>query len=74
MNCPKPNCGGLLAVTHTYSAGPHGKVQRMQCCSCLKVVTAQTIIVDADPKRGQGAKALARKLSNEKRPDDQGVC
>lgn len=60
MICPK--CGNQMEITHTFTAGEHAKTQRLECKKCNMVGTAQTILVNVNPDRGEGAKALADKL------------
>lgn len=61
MKCPK--CGSKdIYVINTYSAGSAGKTQRCQCKGCGAVLVTSTVIVEVDPPRGKGAKALAREL------------
>lgn len=61
MICPKCHQADLL-VTHTYSSGGAlGKFQRLACPQCKTVATAQTLLVNTNPKKGHGAAALAKK-------------
>ncbi len=60
MICPK--CGKSdLRVTHTYKT-PAGQVQRSVCSSCRVVLSVQSVIVAVDPRYGQGAAAIARRM------------
>ena len=60
MNCP--SCKhGVLKVTHSYATSG-GQTQRRECENCLTVATSTVMLVNVDPVRGQGAKALAKRL------------
>ena len=63
-----PNCKSRMKVTHTYVAGTAGKTQRLSCDECGMVGTAATVFVNFDPGQGEGAKAIADKISKEKTP------
>ncbi len=57
-----PNCKRLMKITHTYLATASGKTQRLECEHCLTTATAVVVfaIVEVNPERGRGAKALAK--------------
>ena len=60
MKCP--SCKrGTLKVTHSYATSG-GQTQRRECENCLTVATSTVLLVNIDPSRGQGAKALATRL------------
>lgn len=61
MRCPK--CQNRLMTTHTVHVG-NVKLQRLKCSNrkCAAVVTAQTVIVEINPKHGNGIDGLVRKL------------
>jgi hypothetical protein len=61
MNCPV--CNSETKVKHTYTCN-NGKVQRLECLNktCAKIIVAQVLIVEIDPPRGRGAKAIAKAL------------
>ncbi len=61
MMCPV--CGDKLRVTNSYSTRA-GKTQRLECESCLTVATSVIVLANINPLRGQGARALARRLKN----------
>ena len=63
MECPR--CNQPMRVTHSYSAGRTGRTQRQVCEACGKVVTVVARIAHEDPKRGQGAAAVAKKLAED---------
>jgi uncharacterized Zn finger protein len=60
MECER--CEGKLKVTHSYRT-PEGRTQRLECPECLLVHTAAVVLVNVDPKRGEGALALSKKLA-----------
>ena len=58
MKCLK--CQANIKVTNTYII-PEGSVHRCVCPDCDTVYTAETLISCTDPKRGEGAMAIAKK-------------
>jgi transcriptional regulator NrdR family protein len=64
VNCPAKDCDGELRVTNTYRAGERGLTQRRQCLKCGIVATTQTVVIFVDPKPGQGASAVARRMKD----------
>lgn len=66
MKCP--GCNERMFCTNSYRV-PGGVTQRLECKTkgCRKVAAAvtQTVIVSVDPKKGEGAAALAKKLRRE---------
>ena len=62
MDCPKCKTG-VMEVTNTYSCGERGMMQRLVCNQCSAVGTAQNSLINVDPKRGEGAFALAKKVN-----------
>lgn len=66
MICTKPGCGGKIQTTHTFDAGVHGMTRRSMCPRCKRSYTLIVTIVVTEPKAGQGAFALAKKLRNGK--------
>lgn len=62
MKCPR--CDAPMSVTHSYS-NPSSRTQRLECPKCLLVVTTATVIVEVDPPRGKGARALAKRLAQQ---------
>ena len=62
MNCPK--CDKKLKVTHRYTAGSNAGTQRLQCSdsTCNTVVTCTVLMENIDPRYGEGAAALAKKI------------
>lgn len=53
-----------MHVTHSYSI-EQGRTHRRECESCHLVVTTQTVVVFVDPKYGEGAAALAKRLNGQ---------
>lgn len=64
MRCPCCK-KGTVGVSHSYRT-PTGIIQRRECDKCMTVVTSTVVIVNIDPPRGQGARALA-KLAQKRR-------
>lgn len=60
MNCQ--SCDTKLKVVNTYSV-PGGKTQRLECPACFTVYTAAVVLLNVDPKKGDGASALAKRLT-----------
>lgn len=58
MNCP--SCNEPMKVTHTYRV-PGGTTHSLECACGLKAVS-ETVIVEVDPRYGNGAAARARRL------------
>lgn len=58
-----PYCGTRIKITHTYSAGRHGRVQSGWCKKCKKRFTITSVILDSD--RHGGAYKVAKKLARE---------
>lgn len=54
-------CGGRVMVLHTYRAGK-SKLQDAACEACHVRKTLLTAEVASDPKYGEGAFAVAKKL------------
>lgn len=63
-----PNCGNKMRVTNTYSVGDSGKTQRLFCDKCYTVATTVTIVVNVDPRYGEGAAMLAKRIREGERP------
>ena len=61
MNCK--SCGGKLKVKNSYRT-PNGKTQRLECECCYCVHTAAVLLINSDPERGEGAAALAKRITN----------
>lgn len=61
MICTKEGCEGKLRVTNTYSQAT-SKFQRAVCVTCKRVHVVQCI-VEPVVRKGDGAKARARKAS-----------
>lgn len=59
MNCTR--CDGNLNLTHTFKT-PSGRTQRWECEDCYLVHTVASILINVDPKQGQGAYAQAQRL------------
>ena len=77
--CPKENCDGKLVVTQTYATEEQGSFQRAYCSKCLVSVTLQTVctVLYVDPKRGEGAYAMAKRAGEGSRnphrsPEEEG--
>jgi len=68
MECPKCKTG-VMEVTHTYNCGERGTMQRLVCNKCDTVGTAQNVLINIDPKRGEGAFAIAKKVNKKKTPE-----
>ena len=62
MRCPK--CDTRLVVTHTYAAGDAGKTSTAKCQNCGLVATIVSTIQAINPKRGEGAAAVAKEMKN----------
>lgn len=61
MNCPRCDSKNVY-VSHSYSTGNDGScTQRRVCSDCSAVITTTTVIVNVNPKRGEGAYSLAKK-------------
>ncbi|HUU43280.1 MAG TPA: hypothetical protein VMX57_05840, partial [Planctomycetota bacterium] len=63
----KCKCGGCLRTTHVYQATHTAKTAAMACEECGKRYTTATLVVQEVSKRGSGARALARALTNGQR-------
>ncbi len=62
MKCA--HCDSKLLVSHSYGT-PRGRVQRLECEGCCRVYTAAVLLVNEEPRRGEGAAALAKKVAQE---------
>lgn len=60
MQCPQ--CDKKLRTTHTYSAGGVGTSHSHICPKCRTRFTSVTMVVAEQPKYGDGALPVARRL------------
>lgn len=64
MKCPNCNSKNVY-VTHSYSAGTEGSTQRRECRDCDMIFTTATVILTMNPRRGEGASAVADRMRKE---------
>jgi len=75
MNCPtcRDNTGIIrkMKVTNVYlcvdDAKEHKKYRRLFCSECLTVATEMIVLVNINPKRGEGAVGLSKKITNDQK-------
>lgn len=62
MECPKKECRGKCVTVNSYQAGD-GSIRNMVCLKCKARVVVQVIlsVLAINPKRGEGAVAIAKK-------------
>ena len=61
MRCP--GCKGDLRVSHTFQAGTGGRTSAARCSSCKKRYIFVTFLTPAGESRGEGAKAVAKRMA-----------
>jgi transcriptional regulator NrdR family protein len=71
MKCPKCDSKNVYVI-NAYSAGPAGTVQRRKCADCGATITTQVVVLSIEPKRGEGAYSVAKRLRAERPRDDEG--
>lgn len=64
-----PRCNTRMKVLHVYPVNNTTTIRDLRCCSCGSVVVAQDTIVQVDPPRGKGAKAIVRQIEKNRLKD-----
>jgi len=60
--CRSPDCGEVLRVTHTYSAGQGAQTRTLLCPKCDSRWTQVAFIMQQANGRGTGANAVAKQI------------